>query len=372
MKHMSDATTTHAKRFRADARLPGLALVLMLVLTTCLSACSFAGENRVPADWDPERDDNLVTPAPKTPGYQELELTLGEGDWTLNGKLCLPEEAFFPSPWPVVVLVSGSGPNDMDETLYSNKPFRDLAHGLATRGVATLRYNKISKENPNLLKRLEETLTLNDEYLPDADAALRYLKTTSGIDPNRIFILGHGLGGTAIPRIHAAQTLPAGYILFAGGTAFLADEVLRQYTYLFNLDGKLDTDETAAIAQVEADLKRLYDMLEGLQSPKGSILGAPFSYWRDLYRNDPLQAAAAIDKPVLILQGGRDYNVLPESADFWAEALDGNPDVTKKLYPSLNHLFLAGEGPDDPVNLLTPAIMDDAPIDDMASWVLAR
>ena len=347
--------------------------ILFLALTLLLAGCGATDAfTRVPEDWDPELDDNLTTPDAKTPGWREEEVVLGEGDWRVNGKLCLPEEAFFKGPYPVVVLISGSGPNDMDATLYSATPFLDLAHGLAERGVATLRYNKITKENPKLLEAMEDTLTVNEEYLVNVPDALAYLAGSPLVNPQKVFVLGHSLGGTILPRIAALHPQVAGYVFFAAGNAFLGDEVLRQYTYLFGLDGKVDADETTAHAQVQADLARMHDMLSGKQTPKGNILGAPMSYWRDLYENDPLSAAGVIDKPVLIAQGGRDFNVLPESAETWREALAHNKDVTLREYPTLNHQFITGEGPDDPVRLLEKAAMDAAPITDLAAWVLAR
>ncbi len=341
-------------------RLPALVLLSVLLLAIALSAC---GQGQPAPDASASGSPSV---------FVEEDVTLGTGDWAVKGKLCLPAAQADGAAFPLVVLVSGSGPNDMDETLYSNKPFRDIAQGLAAKGVASLRYNKITKENPKLFKQFADTLTLNEEYLPNVHDALALVEKDARIDPARVFVLGHSLGGTAIPRIDAAESLPAGYILLAGSNAFLADELLRQYNYLFGLDGKTDEDEKTALNQAEAGVARIREMIDGTRKAEGDVLGAPASYWLDLYNNDPLAQAAAITKPVLILQGDRDYNVLPESAERWQKALTGSKDVTVKHYAALNHLLLAGEGKDDPIDLLKPRTVDEGPISDLAAWILAR
>ena len=149
--------------------------------------------------------------------------------------------------------------------------------------------------------------------------------------------------------------------------------MMRQYQYLFGLDGKMDEDEKTAMQQVESELGKLHAILDGTAKAASTpILGAPASYWLDLSAQDPLKAAAGITKPVLVLQGDRDYNVLPESAEKWQEALTGSKVVTVRHYPALNHLMLAGTGKDDPLNLLTPRMVDATVISDLASWVLAH
>jgi hypothetical protein len=100
-----------------------------------------------------------------------------------------------------VVLVHGSGPNDRDETVGPNKPFRDLAQGLASRGIAVLRYDKRTKVHGMKMGGIMNTFTVKEETVDDALAAVALLRKTEGIDPRRVFVLGHSLGGTLAPRI---------------------------------------------------------------------------------------------------------------------------------------------------------------------------
>ena len=103
-------------------------------------------------------------------------------------------------PFPAVILVHGSGPNDRDETIGPNKPFKDLAWAVASRGVAVLRYEKRTKQHSAKLASVR-AFTVKEEVLDDAMAAFVLLRTTEGIVPNASFVLGHSLGGMLVPHI---------------------------------------------------------------------------------------------------------------------------------------------------------------------------
>ncbi len=351
-------------------RLPRLAMFLSLFLVIPLIAsCSLIPQ----FEW-PDEDEfpPIETPAAELSGYFEHPVTIGEGDWQVNGSLCLPDEADFTAPYPVIMILGDSGPSDMNGSLYRNLPLQDIARGLAGHGVASLRYNKITKENSKFLDAMGDDLTLQMEYIPNAVDALAFLAKDNRLDPTRIFALGHGLGGMVLPRLHQASSLPAGYVFLAAGNTFLADELFRQYHYLFALDGEVDTDEQMTLNHVGSEVSRLHEMLDGTIEAKGPILGAPFGYWKEHKDNDPLVSAADIDLPVLILQGERDFSVLPESAERWQQAIVKADDVTLIRYPELNHQMLPGTGMDDPVDLLNARKVDPGVIKDLANWVLER
>ncbi|HSA95588.1 MAG TPA: alpha/beta fold hydrolase [Acidobacteriota bacterium] len=279
--------------------------------------------------------------------FEETDVTVGSGEWALPGTLTMPKGA---GPFPGLVLVHGSGPNDRDETLGPNKPFKDLAWGLATRGIAVLRYEKRGKAYQKKIladPRLEATMTVKDETIDDAIAATALLQHTKGVDAKRVFILGHSLGGFLMPRIALAgkPLAIAGFISLAGLTRPLEDTMIRQMTYLYGLAGNtLTEDDKKRLEDLKAQAARIKALKDADRGSTTKLLGAMPAYWLDLRGYDPPEAAKSVMKPMLFLQGGRDYQVTTEDLDNWKKALGGRNDVEFRLYPKLNHFFYGGEG----------------------------
>jgi dipeptidyl aminopeptidase/acylaminoacyl peptidase len=245
------------------------------------------------------------------------------------------------------VLVHGSGPNDRDETLGPNKPFRDLAWGLADRGIAVLRYEKRTRQYAGKMAG-NRNLTVREETTEDAILAAALLRSHGRIDPKRIFVLGHSLGGTLAPRIAAEDRSLAGLIILAGATRPFVDVAREQLAYLASLaPGTIDPDE-------------------GLTRLRRS---APEAYWRDLDAYRPAQTAAALTIPMLILQGERDYQVTLADLKGWRDALGGRANVMIKSYPTLNHLFLPGEGKSTPPEYERAGHIPEFVLDEIADWI---
>ncbi len=312
------------------------------------------------APWEP--------PSYADPGrFAEQEVTVGPEPLAVPGTLSIPHGT---GPWPGVVLLAGSGSLDRDETIGRNKPFKDIAWGLASRGVAVLRFDKVTYTHAEAIKDSQD-FTLTDEYLPQAAAAVTLLEHHPDIEARRVFVLGHSLGGTVAPRVAAADPSVAGLIVIAGGAAPLHWVIVRQTRYLASL-----RSETAAGSQPIIDA--LTAMAETVDSPSLSPstpaselpLGAPASYWLDLRGYDPAALAATLSTPMLILQGGRDYQAtVDDDLPRWRAALDGRPDVTIRVYPAFNHLFVAGRGPSTPAEYEPAQHVDRAVIDDISAWL---
>jgi hypothetical protein len=114
-------------------------------------------------------------PYAKNSAFHEKDFTVGTGEWSLPGTLTIPTGRT--PPLPAVVLIHGSGPNDRDETIMANKPFRDLAWGLATKGIAVLRYEKRTKEHATKFVGANLShLTAKEETIDDAVSAAAQLR----------------------------------------------------------------------------------------------------------------------------------------------------------------------------------------------------
>lgn len=299
--------------------------------------------------------------------YKESEVTVGTGQWALPGTLTMPVG---PGPVPAVVLVHGSGPGDRDATVGQIKQFKDLALGLASRGIAVLRYDKRTRVHADLVRDLPG-LTVKEETIDDAIAAVQLLRSTSGVDPNRIVVLGHSLGGMLVPRIAAAGPPVAGFVVMAGAARPLPQAVVEQARYLAQADGAINAEEQAQIGQIEQMMARVDALSPKDASNPERIFGAAASYWLDLRGYDPPAAAAHVKQPMLVLQGERDYQVTMEEFSRWKSALAGRTDVVFHSYATLNHLFVAGTGKSVPAEYNTPGHISEDVVRDVATWITA-
>ncbi|MHA7966411.1 alpha/beta hydrolase family protein [Paenibacillus sp. CAU 1782] len=294
--------------------------------------------------------------------YTEKEVMVGEGRWALPGTLTLPTGE---GPHPVVVLVHGSGPNDRDEWLGALKPFSDLAAGLASQGIAVLRYEKRSLEYSAQLSLLPN-LTMKEEALDDALTAVKQMSNTEGIDPEQIYVLGHSQGGFMMPRLVEADEDKqiAGTVLMSAPGGSFFDLMEKQFSYLVDLN------------QMPPQSLEFYKgQFAILKDPNFSTANPPkeysLGYWfMDLRGYEPAEMAKDQTGKMLILQGGRDYQVMPEQLDIWKDNLKDRNDVTYRLYPKLNHFYTEGEGAmSTPNEYLKPGNIPFEVINDIGNWV---
>jgi fermentation-respiration switch protein FrsA (DUF1100 family) len=298
--------------------------------------------------------------------YYEEEVTIGKGEWKLPGTLSIPKKG---SSFPVVVLVHGSGPQDRNSTVGPNKPFADLAKGLASKGIAVLRYEKRTMEHASKFASIGNDITVQEETIDDALAAVDMLRIRKEINKNRIFVVGHSLGGMLVPRIGKQDENIKGFVVMAGPTRPFEDLVLEQITYLFSLDGKVIKEEEEYLENLKVQVENVKGNLSKATPSNKLPLGLPANYWIDLKGYDPAAVARTLNKPMLVLQGERDYQVTMKDFDLWKKALNSTEKATFKSYKDLNHLFLKGQGNPNPEEYMTAGHIDPAVINDIANWI---
>lgn len=299
--------------------------------------------------------------------FTEQDVTVGDGPLAVPGTLTLPRGR---GTRPGVVFLGGGGPFDRDETTGPNKPLKDLAWGLATRGVAVLRFDKVTHAHSSLTE--DPGYTMTQEYVPHAVAAVRLLRRQPEVDPARVFMLGHSMGGKVTPRVVAAEPSVAGLVILAGDANPMHRSAVRVARYLASAIPGPDVEDAMGTLTKQAELVDSPDL--SAATPAGDLLfGLPASFWLDEREYDPVPAAAALGKPMLILQGARDYQVTVEDdLARWREGLAHRADVTIRVYDADNHLFFVGTGKSTPADYAPPQHVDPAVVADIAQWLKPR
>ena len=275
------------------------------------------------------------------------------GAYKLPGTLTIPKGN---GPFPAVVLIQGSGPNDRDETVGANHPFADIAEGLSSRGIVALRYDKRTYAYRNLDS---SKATVEDEILLDAVAAVRLLQARHDVAQDRIFVIGHSLGAMLAPEIAKKAWPVAGIVMLAPSGRKLPQLMIEQARFL-------GQDSPIQLAEVEQQANQLS---AHKLAPTQIFFGAPASYYYDLEARDEVAIARSLDLPILILHGSNDYPVVDEDLRYWQTGLKGDAKVKVETLPSLNHLFIASAGRPVPSEYFAPAHVDPSVIGTIASFI---
>lgn len=290
--------------------------------------------------------------------YRSEDVTFTSADGTrLAGTLTIPGGAA--SRRAAVVLVHGSGPENRNEQIGPNAVFLQLANALSNAGFVVLRYDKrgIGQSGGNA------SSTTRSELLKDVEAAFRFVRTQSGVDPARVFLLGHSEGGELVPSVAAATPGVAGIVLMAPPALPLAQISMQQAlaSVPASLRSKARSAEAAALARIRS----------------GVTAGPGMAWYRSSMDIDPAKEIARVTVPILILQGGADVQVLPKDLPRLVNAAkQHNAHVTARIFPGDNHLFMhalpgATRSPQEALKqyLQVPGSIDPAVLAALIGWL---
>jgi hypothetical protein len=296
-----------------------------------------------------------ATPLPLPPAHytsRDVSITADDGV-KLAGTLTVPNSAA--TPLPGFVLVHGSGCNDRDETIGPNKIFAQLANRLSNDGYAVLRYDKRS------CGKSGGTFPVRDRLIADARCAIAYLRSQPGVDPKRIYVLGHSEGGELAPSIAIADGRLRGIVLLAP-PALPLEQILKQQL----LREVSSADRAAMEKQVQAELDAI---------ASGKKPSATNRWLRSSFGVDPAALIVRVPCAILILQGTKDIQVLPADTPRLVQAAqNAHRDVTVVMLQDDDHLFinLPADEPSTGGEYFTPSYLDPALFAAIEAWLGSR
>lgn len=304
----------------------------------------------------------------------EEKIIIGENtQYPLNGLLTLPDDTA--KPVPAVVFVHGSGASNMDEKVGKLTPFKDLAQGLARYGIASVRYDKRSFAHGfKMLRDKGLEVTVKTETIDDAIMATELLRKDPRIDPERVFIIGHSMGGMLAPRIDAEGGNYAGLIIMAGSPRKLEEIILDQNeAALRSTKGFVNWIVKKQVAKFAAMFDGMYKLSDAEAKKKKMGGGTTLYYFKEMGEHAAPAYLSSCEKPILIMQGEKDFQATAEK-DFAAykQLLAGRSNVTFRLYENLSHAFVPsvyGDIMKAKQEYNVEQHISEAVITDIANWI---
>lgn len=299
--------------------------------------------------------------------YKEKEITIKTPGHDLVGIVTTPKIG---TNFPIVVLVHGSGPSDMDETVGPNKPFKDLAAGFAAKGVASIRY---VKRTLIYSAEFNGVFTVKEETIDDAVAAIALAATVPGVDKKQIYVFGHSLGGMLAPRIASLVPDLKGIILAEAPARKFTDILVEQNKYMLEMSKDTTGKGQKQLDTIITELNKSRITSAGTMKPDSSILGLPVSYWVDLNLYNQVELAKKnVKQRILVIQGGNDFQVSTAEYDIWSAALAKKSNVTLKLYPDLNHLLSSQLEKGTTAQYQAASSVSESLIIDIVDWIKTK
>ena len=344
-------------------------LGMALILTPLIGAPTGPNRPQTPKPPYPYLEQEVTFPNSKAPGV------------TLAGTLTLPSGK---GPFPAVVLITGSGPQDRDETIFAHKPFWILADALTRKGVAVLR-----SDDRGTAKSTGQFGTATSlDFASDASAAVDFLNTRPEIDSKKIGLCGHSEGGIIAPMV-ATTRAGIAFVVLMAGTAVTGEQVLyAQSAALIKASGGSDT----VVQQNREVQKKIFDILRAEKDPqaavpklKEALAGVPNAdaqieqsnnpWFRFFVFYDPEPALEKLKVPILAIDGEKDKQVLADQNLPVIEAAlkkGGNPDYTVRRLPGLNHLFQTAQTGGVGEYAKIEETMSPVALDLITTWVRQR
>lgn len=316
------------------------------------------GPERPPVEMAPE-----AQARPTRILFEEEVVRFVSGTANLPGIMTLPRggQAI---PYPTVIFLPGSGHQDRDNAIGPNRPFYDIARGLAVQGIASFRFDKRSLVEPKSIDPVRGTA--KEDLIDDALAAIDFVRSRGDVDGKRIILLGYELGGALAAEIANADGRVAAIVVFSSSPRPL-DERMRDEILLMKRSGR--TDGTGEMT--DRFLRQLDSLVAGTLPPQRQLMGIRAGYLADLRTRDLAGAYQRFRGPVLVLRGGKNHLEFPTDAKIWSEIAErrGKRVTEVRDYPNLGPLLIHVHGEPGPGTFFESGMVDPIAIDDIAGFI---
>lgn len=302
------------------------------------------------------------------PGIEEEKIIIGKDTkWPLNGLITTSDKGRSDR---AVVFVHGSGPSDMNETVFANAPFRDLAWSLCAQGIDSIRYDKRTFVHGPAMVTIP-SLSVKEETIEDAILAGKMLRDRGY---SKVILVGHSMGAMLSPRIKSESgDVFDSFVSMAGSPRTLTEIVVDQNLAAISMIPD-ENVKAANLAMVDTEAAKLPHLKEWSdeEAQKNTVFGVNAYYFKEMEEHNTASIAKSLKCPMLFLQGSADFQVdIDKDFGKWKELLSGMNGVQFRSYNGLNHLFMVseGEGAGTIAEYNKPSHVEQCVIDDIAKFV---
>ncbi len=316
------------------------------------------GPRRPPVEMVPE-----AQALPTRVLFEEEVVRFVSGAVELSGIVTLPRGGQ-PIPYPTVVFLPGSGHQDRDNAIGPNRPFFDIARGLAVQGIASFRFDKRSVADPKSIDM--PRATVEQDLIIDALAAIEFIRSRGDVDGNRMVLLGYELGGALAAEIANDSGRVAGIVVFSSSPRPL-DERMRDEVLLMKSEGRAD-----AAGMSDRFLRQLDSLIAGTLPAERQLMGIRAGYLADLRTRDLAGEFERFGGPILVVRGGKNHLEFASDAKLWSDlaARRGKRTTEIRDYPALGPLLIPIRGETGPAAFFEAGTVDPSVIDGIASFIL--
>lgn len=268
------------------------------------------------------------------------KVKIRSGEYLINCEIVKPKN--MTSATKMVVIVGDAGATGMDGGTEVNTPYKDIAQGLASKGIASLRFDKrYFTYGMDFTLREDYDFTLKEDYIDDYKAVMSYISGRSDINKDNIYVIGFGQGGSLIPMLDRACSIAKGYVFMGANQSAPEDIISNMSKAMVDVIPNITQGEKNQMLSI---INAEVNAIKGLTtySPDDFYLDQSTKYWLSYRGYDPASRARDINKPMMFLHGSNDFAVPVSEIELFRGVLSSKENMSFKVYSGLTSEFIAG------------------------------